>query len=233
MKSLSRTHRAVLLAIAAAWQVPAVAASSSDAASMTSSITIGAMLLIAGVLAAIAVPLRQRNHRRAARRRLVKTLQDHGSDILEDLILPGAYEGLTRIHFAVLTPGGILCVHTKYCDGTIVGDAESPQWTCTAENHRHQFLNPLIQNAGHVKAIARVAHGVPVKSLVVMTGAVQLGIPTGADVIHGDDLDACITSWKCGQPDVPQIGDAWHALKASALTDAASRKDLDAQLSFG
>lgn len=233
MKSLSRTHRGVLLAIATAWQAPAAAASSSDAASMATSVTIGATLLIAGVVAAIAIPLRQRNHRRAARHHLEKTLKHHGSDILEDLILPGAYGGLTRVHFAILTPGGILCVHAKHCDGTIVGGAESPQWICTGDNHQHQFLNPVIQNAGHVKAIAQVAQGVPIKSLVVMTGAARFEIEEGTDVIHADDLDARITSWKCGQPDVPHIGDAWRALKASALTDAASRKDLDAQLSFG
>lgn len=233
MKSMFRTHRGALLAIATAWQAPAAAASSSEASAMTTSIAMGAGLLIAGVLAVIAIPLRQRNHRRAARRRLVKTLKYHGSDVLEDLILPGAYEGLTRIHFAVLTPGGILCVHAKHCDGTIAGGAESPQWACTGENHRHQFLNPVIQNAGHVKAIAHIAQGVPIKSLVVITGAARFDIPAGADVIHADDLDACITSWKCGQPDVPHIGDAWRALQAAALTDAASRKDLDAQLSFG
>lgn len=219
--------------MATAWPAPAAAASSSEATLMTTPMTIGAALLIAGALAVIAIPLRQRNHRRATRRRLVKTLKNHGSDVLEDLILPGAYEGLTRIHFAVLTPGGILCVHAKHCDGTIAGGAESPQWTCIGENHRHQFLNPVIQNAGHVKAIAQVAQGVPIKSLVVMTGAARFEIPAGADVIHADDLDARIISWKCGQPDVPHIGDAWRALKASALTDAASRKDLDAQLSFG
>lgn len=237
MKTLSRIHRGVLLAIATAWQAPAAAASSSDAASMSASIatslTVGATLLIAGVVAAIVIPLRQRNHRRAARRQLAKTLKHHGSDIIEDLILPGAYGGLTRIHFAVLTPAGILCIHAKHCEGTIAGGADSPQWTCTGENHRHQFLNPVIQNAGHVKAIAQVAQGVPIKSLVVMTGAARFETPAGADVIHAAALDARITSWKCDQPDVPHIGDAWRALKASALTDAASRKDLDAQLSFG
>ncbi len=233
IKSLSGPLQRALLAIAAIWQAPAMAAGSSEAASMNTSMAIGAVLLTAGVLAVIAIPLRQRNHRRAARRRLVQTLKHHGSDVLEDLILPGAYEGLTRVHFAVLTPGGILCVQAKHCDGTIAGGIESPQWTCTGENHRHQFLNPVIQNAGHIKAISHVAPGVPIKSLVVVTGAAQFEFPAGDDVIHADDLDACISSWKCGQPDVPEIGDAWRALKASALTDAASRKDLDAQLSFG
>jgi len=233
MQSMVRTYQGAVLAIAAAWPAPAAAAGSGEAASMTTSMAISGVLLIAGMLTVKAILLRQRNCRRTARRRLLQTLKDHGSEVLEDLILPGAYEGLTRIHFAVLTPGGILCVHAKHCDGTIAGDAESPQWTCTGENRQHQFLNPVIQNTGHVKAIAHIAQGVPIKSLVVMTGATRFEIPAGADVIHGDDLDACITSWKRGRPGVPHIEDAWRALKASALTDAASRKDLNAQLSFG
>ena len=59
--------------------------------------------------------------------RINKILHARSPDLLEDFILPGAYGGLTRIDYAILTSGGILCIQTKHYNGIVFGGAEEPQ----------------------------------------------------------------------------------------------------------
>jgi len=179
------------------------------------------------------LPFWQRAGRRFARRRLQRALRRQAVDVLDDFIVPGAYDGLTHIHYAVLTRSGILCVHTRHCRGTVTGHASDAQWFATHGSSSRQFLNPAIQNAGHVKALARIVPEVPVSGLVVFTGPATLRDVTDDNVIRMAALADYLAA--ANETDDPPAGlqEAWQTLQASALTDAATRKDLDAQLSFG
>src|SRR5690606_36333196 len=48
------------------------------------------------------------------KRKLRRTLRRRSRDVLEDVILPGAYGGLTRVDYAILTSCGILCIRAKH-----------------------------------------------------------------------------------------------------------------------
>jgi hypothetical protein len=153
-------------------------------------------------------------------------------DVLEDFILPGAYGGLTKIDHAILTSGGIICIQTKHYNGIVFGGPEEPQWTNVGGVQRRKFLNPMIQNAGRTKALQKVVPKVPVANLIVFTGSVQFTSPLEKNVIHVRDLNSYIAKFVFGPCKIKDWDAVWMTVKAAALTDEETRKDLSAQLSF-
>ena len=162
--------------------------------------------------------------------RIRQALEQRSPDVLHDFILPGAYGGLTKIDHAILTAGGILCIQTKHYNGIVFGGAEEPQWTNVDGTVRRRFLNPLIQNEGRTRALQNVVPDVPVANLVVFTGAVEFPTPPPKNVIRVSDIDSYIAKFVFGPSKVKDWDAAWLTVKSAALTDEASRKDLQAQI---
>ncbi|MEX2497066.1 MAG: nuclease-related domain-containing protein [Woeseia sp.] len=195
-------------------------------------IAIACILILALLLRASAARITRYIGERKGRRRLLKILGRRSRDILEDVIIPGAYGGLTRIDYAVLTSGGILCIRAKHCNGTVFGDDDDPQWKNVDGAHQQKFLNPAIQNAGRARALENVVPDVPVASLVVFTGSVQLATPKSRNVMHVRDLDSYIAKFVFGPCKIKDWDAVWLTVGSAVLTDEGSRKDFHAQLSF-
>lgn len=170
--------------------------------------------------------------KRVARRRLRKILRGRSPDMLENLIIPGAYGGLTRIDCAVLTTGGILCIQIKHCKGIVFGSENEPQWKNVDGVRQRKFLNPVIQNAGRTRALQKIVPDIPVASLVVFTGPAQLTAPKVRNAIRVRDLDSYIAKFVFGPCKVKDWDAVWLTVKSAALTDEGSRRDFHAQLSF-
>ncbi len=166
------------------------------------------------------------------KRRIRGILSQRSRDVLEDFILPGAYGGLTKIDHAILTSGGIICIQTKHYNGIVFGGPEEPQWTNVDGVQRRKFLNPMIQNEGRTKALQKVLPSVPVANLIVFTGSVQFTSPLEKNVIHVRQLNSYIAKFVFGPCKIKDWDAVWMTVKAAALTDEDSRKDLNAQLSF-
>ena len=166
------------------------------------------------------------------KRRIRRGLMQENRDVLEDFILPGAYGGLTKIDHAILTSGGIICIQTKHYNGIVFGGPEEPQWTNVDGVQRRKFLNPMIQNEGRTKALQKVVPKVPVANLIVFTGSVQFTSPLEKNVIHVRDLNSYIAKFVFGPCKIKDWDAVWMTVKAAALTDEETRKDLSAQLSF-
>jgi hypothetical protein len=166
------------------------------------------------------------------KRRLRRTLLRRSRDVLEDVILPGAYGGLTRIDYAILTSGGILCIRAKHCNGTVFGSDDDPQWKNVDGIYQQKFLNPAIQNAGRTRALQNIVPDVPVANLVVFTGSVQLAAPKVRNCIHVRDLDSYIAKFVFGPCKIKDWDAVWLTVRSALLTDEGSRKDFRAQLSF-
>ena len=219
-----------------AW--PSIAAEEEVAAGLTNTgfamfiIAVAIALLVTLVLRHSATHVARIVSRKIGRHRIGRILKARSASVLDDFLLPGAYGGLTHIDHAVLTSGGILCIQTRHYSGIVFGDAEEPQWTNVDGIHRRKFLNPLIQSAGRAKALQKLVPNVPVANLVVFTGAVQFTSPPEKNVIHVRDLDTYIAKFEFGPCKIDDWDAVWMTVTGAALTDAESRKDFDAQLSF-
>lgn len=168
-----------------------------------------------------------------SKRRLREALRCAQLESIENLVLPGSCGGLTRIDHAVLTSAGVVCIRSRHVNGTIFANANDPQWMVVDGVTQSQFLNPLIQNDGRVGAVRQVLPDMPVFNLVVFTGNTRFSVAPAANVIHVADLPAWLRQFQEQHESAQNHDDAWLTLRAAALTDEASLRDFEAQLSFG
>ncbi len=162
--------------------------------------------------------------------RIRRVLHRRSPDVLHDFILPGAYGGLTKIDHAILTAGGILCIQTKHYNGIVFGSEDEAQWTNVDGTIRRRFLNPLIQNEGRTRALQKVVPNVPVANLIVFTGNVEFPTPPPKNVIGVSQVDGYIAKFIFGPSKIKDWHAVWLTINSAALTDEASRKDLQAQI---
>ena len=167
------------------------------------------------------------------RRRVDAILSRHSQEVLTDLLLESPYGGLTRVDYAVLLAGGIVCMRSKLANGEVVGYAEAPQWTLRTSRREQPFLNPLVQNEGRADALRKLAPELPVVNLVVFGGDVSLGPSCGDNVIRLADLDRYLRELSFEEGLAVDWEASWLNIRSAALTDDESHKDFAAQLSFG
>ena len=73
-----------------------------------------------------------------------------------NLIIP-APNGTTQIDNIVVSPFGVFVIEAKYFQGWIFGGAKQEKWTHTLSRfEKYAFANPIRQNYGHIKALARL-----------------------------------------------------------------------------
>jgi hypothetical protein len=162
--------------------------------------------------------------------RIRRALHRRSPDVLHDFIIPGAYGGLTKIDHAILTAGGILCIQTKHYNGIVFGGEDEAQWTNVDGTIRRRFLNPMIQNEGRTRALQKVVPDVPVANLIVFTGNVEFPTPPPKNVIGVSQVDSYIAKFIFGPSKIKDWHAVWLTVNSAALTDEASRKDLQAQI---
>lgn len=216
--------------------LPALAAESAVTTGITSIgpaafiFTIAGALLLTLILRSVASHVVGVVTSRIGELRIRRALHARSKDVMHDFILPGAYGGLVKIDHAILTAGGVLCIQTKHYNGIVFGGEEEPQWTNVDGTRRRRFLNPLIQNEGRTRAMQKALPDVPVANLVVFTGRVEFPTPPPKNVIRVGQLDSFIAKFVFGPSKVEDWDAVWLTLKSAALTDEASRKDLQAQI---
>ncbi|MGA8203253.1 MAG: nuclease-related domain-containing protein [Woeseiaceae bacterium] len=216
--------------------VPALAADAGPTTGITDVGPAAFLFTVAGALLLTLVFRKAASHvlqivtTRIGAMRIRRVLSARSADVLHDFILPGAFGGLVKIDHAILTAGGILCIQTKHYNGIVFGGPDEPQWTNVDGTRRRRFLNPLIQNEGRTRALQKAVPDVPVANLVVFTGRVDFPTPPPPNVIRVAQLDSYIAKFVFGPSKVQDWDAAWLTVKSAALTDDASRKDLQAQI---
>lgn len=194
--------------------------------------TLAAALLLTLVFRSTASHLTRFATARIGRWRIRRALAKRSPDVLHDFILPGAYGGLVKIDHAILTAGGVLCIQAKHYNGVVFGGEDEAQWTNVDGIKRRRFLNPVIQNEGRTRALQKVVPDVPVANLVIFSGSIEFTSPPPKNVIHVRDLEHYVAKFVFGPTKFEDWDAVWLNVKAAALTDEATRKDLQAQLSF-
>ena len=103
--------------------------------------------------------------------------------------------GTTQIDHVLITPRGIFVVETKDYSIWIYGSPDQRKWTQVHFKKKTQFLNPLDQNAGHIKALKKLFN-LPdnhFHNLIVFTGSAEFKTDLGPNVIQLSQLSTCLT----------------------------------------
>ena len=71
-----------------------------------------------------------------------------------DLYIPKKDGTTSQIDHLIVSKYGLFVIETKNYDGWIFGDETSKDWTQVIYGKKFKFFNPILQNKGHVKALA-------------------------------------------------------------------------------
>ncbi len=84
-------------------------------------------------------------------RRLDKLPEDEYR-VFNDVMIPTP-KGTSQIDHVVVSEYGIFVIETKFYQGWIYGGEFSEHWTQNIYGTKHEFYNPVLQNAGHVRVL--------------------------------------------------------------------------------
>lgn len=85
--------------------------------------------------------------------RILKRLDQEKYKVINDIYIPKEDGTTSQVDHIVVSDYGIFVIETKNYKGWIFGDEKNKFWTQTIYKKKSKFLNPIIQNKGHVKAV--------------------------------------------------------------------------------
>jgi len=158
---------------------------------------------------------------------VAEVLAREGLPALHDVVLRDG-RGLTQVDHLVRLPGGIVVLETKAIAGVVTGGVRDRHWVQHLRDGavRTSFLNPLLQNYRHVRAVRELAGaGVPMAGLVVSAGAGRFCGELELAVVRLADLAERLcalhaTTNGCG---AARLDAAWLRLTAAAACGAELR----------
>lgn len=145
------------------------------------------LFVVLPIMKRVLFPKGDVGERRVAR--ILRRLPQREYVVLNDIILP-TNKGTSQIDHIVVSVYGLFVIETKYYKGKIYGGENSEYWTQHLYGESHQFYNPILQNAGHVKALRNVLSEfgyLPILSMVAFSGQADLRMKI---------TNACIVYWK-------------------------------------
>ncbi len=141
------------------------------------------------------------------------------------LLLSGGHS--TQIDHVVVSIYGIFVIETKYYQGWIYGGENSEYWTQNIYGHKYQLRNPLWQNQGHCKAIAKLIGdngSIPIHSIVAFSRQASLKVDRSLPVMYWWRVVPFIKGFKQSVITDIQAEDVYNLLLSANVTDKKARK---------
>lgn len=114
------------------------------------------------------------------------------STIFHDLYIP-TNQGHTQIDLIVPTNIGIFVFEVKDYSGWLFGNGKYEKWTQVLAygQERHQFYNPIMQNARHIEALRNTSEqlqNIPIYSIIIFYGSCEIkelnNVPANCHVVY-------------------------------------------------
>ena len=108
--------------------------------------------------------------------------------VMDDVTIPTA-NGSTQIDHLIISVYGIFVIETKNYNGWIYGDEYGEYWTQNIYGTKNELYNPVLQNAGHVRAVRRALkefEPLPIVPIVAFSGKAELKVKV---------KEACVIYW--------------------------------------
>ncbi len=90
--------------------------------------------------------------------KFLRELDESKYKIMNDIKVenPSNHTKTSQIDHLVVSKYGIFVVETKAYKGKIYGKEYSHKWSQYLGNKKYDFMNPILQNYGHIKAIEAI-----------------------------------------------------------------------------
>lgn len=86
---------------------------------------------------------------------ILELLSKNNYKVFSDILLETHF-GTTQIDHIVVSRYGVFVLETKNYIGWIFGSENSEKWTQNIYGKKQQFMNPIIQNSTHIKALKQI-----------------------------------------------------------------------------
>ncbi len=147
--------------------------------------------------------------------------------VLNDIML-ATPKGTTQIDHIVISIYGVFVIETKNCQGWIYGGEESEYWTQNIYGHKHRFCNPILQNAGHVRALRRTLseyESLPIIPIVAFSNRAYMRVSfRNNNVIYWNRLVRFITQFKEYRISSEQVNDIYAKLLSVQIEESKENK---------
>jgi hypothetical protein len=146
--------------------------------------------------------------------------------VINDLLLQPCGHS-TQIDHVVVSVYGIFVIETKYYQGWIYGGENSEFWTQNIYGHKNQLRNPLWQNQGHIKAIARLLEDpgmIPIYNIVAFSRQATLKLDRTLPVMYWRQIVPYIKRHKDAVMSESYADEIYNKLVAANVTDSDARK---------
>ena len=146
--------------------------------------------------------------------------------VINDLLIQSGGHS-TQIDHVVVSVYGIFVIETKYYQGWIYGGENSEYWTQNIYGNKYQLRNPLWQNQGHVKAIARIigdSGNLPIFNIVAFSRQASIKVDRSLPVMYWWNVVPYIKRHKETHLTETQADEIYNTLLSANITDKAARK---------
>ena len=119
--------------------------------------------------------------------------------VINDLLLRTSSGSTTQIDHIVISQYGIFVIETKFYKGWIYGGENSEFWTQNIYGNKYTLRNPILQNAGHVRALRQLLKDygdIPFIPIVAFSRQATLGVSSGTPVIYWNQIRKVIGQFK-------------------------------------
>lgn len=133
----------------------------------------------------------------------------------------------SQMDHIVVSDYGIFVIEAKNYKGWILGDERNGQWTQVIYKKKNRFLNPIIHNKGHIKALHHHLSKYPDAryiSIIVFSPAADLKVTTETPVVYATQLLQTIRSYADVNLDAASKAGISTKLGALNIQDAEARK---------
>ena len=157
---------------------------------------------------------------------LLALLPKKSYKVINDLLIQSGGHS-TQIDHVVVSVYGIFVIETKYYQGWIYGGENSEFWTQNIYGNKYQLRNPLWQNQGHVKTIARLigdSGNVPIYNIVAFSRQATIKVDRSLPVMYWWNVVPYIKRHKEAHLSEVQVDEIYNILLSANVTDKATRK---------
>jgi hypothetical protein len=157
---------------------------------------------------------------------LLALLPKKSYKVINDLLIQSGGHS-TQIDHVVVSIYGIFVIETKYYQGWIYGGENSEYWTQNIYGNKYQLRNPLWQNQGHVKTIARLigdSGNVPIYNIVAFSRQATIKVDRSLPVMYWWNVIPYIKRYKEVRLTDVQAEGIYNTLLSANVTDRSARK---------
>ena len=146
--------------------------------------------------------------------------------VINDLMIQSGGHS-TQIDHVVISVYGVFVIETKYYQGWIYGGKDSEYWTQNIYGNKYRLLNPLWQNQGHIKTIARVigdSGDVPLYNIIAFSRQATIKVDRSLPVMYWWNVVPYIKCHKEVHLSEARAEEIYNTLLSANVTDKAARK---------